>query len=150
MTKLSQITPLGGNPQSTDYVVMTTSGNTTDSLVTVQEVTNAFNSTEDQTISGGANVTSLSLSTGNVTIDCGKRPLQYITNGGNFTITAPSLDGSCILLVTNNSSAGTITFSGFSEGVNIGDTLTTSNGNMFSIFIWCINGVSGYRIAAHQ
>ena len=106
--------------------------------------------TADQTLSGGANVTALSQSTGNITVDCGARPLQYITNGGAFTITAPANDGSCILLVTNNGSAGTITFSGFSVGTNTGDALTTTNTNKFSIHIWRINGTSGYRIATHQ
>ena len=106
--------------------------------------------TADQTLSGGANVTALSQSTGNITIDCGARPLQYITNGGAFTITAPANDGSCILLVTNNGSAGTITFSGFSVGANTGDALTTTNTEKFSIHMWRVNGTSGYRIAAHQ
>jgi hypothetical protein len=106
--------------------------------------------TQDQTLSGGANVTSLSQSNGNLTIDCGARPLQFITNGGAFTLTAPSNDGSCILLVTNNASAGTITFSGFSVGTSIGDALTTTNGNKFSISVWRINSTSGYRVAAHQ
>ena len=106
--------------------------------------------TADQTLSGGANVTALSQSTGNITIDCGARPLQYITNGGAFTITAPANDGSCILLVTNNASAGSITFSGFSVGSSIGDALTTTNTDKFSIHMWRINGTSGYRIAAHQ
>lgn len=103
-----------------------------------------------QTITGGVIVTSQSQSTGNITVDCGSRPLQYITNGGAFTITAPANDGSCILLTTNNGSAGTITFSGFSVGSNTGDALTTTNTNKFSIHIWRVNGTSGYRIAAHQ
>jgi hypothetical protein len=104
----------------------------------------------DQTLSGGANVTQLGLSTGNVTIDCGARSLQSITNGGAFTITAPASDGSCMVLVTNNGSAGTISFSGFSVGANTGDALTIINTNKFTIFIWRINGISGYRVAAHQ
>ena len=106
--------------------------------------------TADQTLSGGANVTALTQSAGNLTIDCGARPLQYITNGGAWTLTAPANDGSCILLVTNNASAGTLTFSGFSVGANTGDALTTTNTNKFSIHIWRINGISGYRVAAHQ
>jgi hypothetical protein len=107
-------------------------------------------SVEDQLISGGANVTSKSLSTGNITVDCGARPLQYITNGGAFTITAPAADGSCKLLVSNNASAGAITFSGFSVPASPGDPLTTTNGHKFTINIWRINGTSGYRIAAMQ
>jgi hypothetical protein len=35
-------------------------------------------------------------------------------------------------------------------GTNTGDTLTTTNGNIFSIFIWRINGVSQYYIVAAQ
>jgi hypothetical protein len=105
---------------------------------------------EDQVLSGGARVTSKPLTTGNITIDCGDRPLQYITNGGAFTITAPANDGSCIVLVTNNSSAGAITFSGFTVGSSVGDALTTTDTHKFSIHIWRINGVSAYRIAAHQ
>jgi hypothetical protein len=104
----------------------------------------------DQTVSGGANVTSQSLSTGNVTIDCGLCPLQYITNNGAFTITAPANDGSCMLLVTNGASAGAITFSGFTVGSNVGDTLTTTNGSKFTLSIWRINGTSAYNISAHQ
>jgi hypothetical protein len=104
----------------------------------------------DQSLSGGANVTSKSLTTGSITIDCGACPLQYITNGGAFTITAPSNDGSCILLVTNNASAGSITFSGFSVGSNTGDSLTTTNGNKFFITIVRINGTSTYAIKAAQ
>jgi hypothetical protein len=106
--------------------------------------------TADQTLSGGANVTQLGLTTGNVTIDCGSRPLQSITNGGAFTITAPANDGSCMVLVTNNASAGTITFSGFSVGASTGDPLTTTNTSKFTLSIWRINGTSGYRVAAHQ
>jgi hypothetical protein len=104
----------------------------------------------DQVLSGGANVTSLSLATGNVTIDCGARPLQFITNGGAFTITAPANDGSCMLLVTNNASAGAITFTSFTVGGSTGDALDTTNTHKFTISIWRINSISGYRVAAHQ
>lgn len=119
-------------------------------FVTNSQTNFASLTTQDQTLSGGANVTSLSLSTGNVTIDCGKVPLQFITNGGAFTITAPTNDGSCILLVANNATANTISFSGFSVGSNTGDSLDTTNTHKFSIFIWRINGTAGYRVAAHQ
>jgi hypothetical protein len=109
----------------------------------------------DQTVSGGANVTSDNLGTpGNgstVTIDCGACPLQYLTNNvAGFTIAAPANDGSCMLLITNGASAGTITFSGFSVGSNTGDALTTTNTQKFTVSIWRVNGTSGYRIAAHQ
>jgi hypothetical protein len=121
-----------------------------DSSGNVGRAPGAILDVEDQVLSGGARVTSKSLTTGNITIDPGDRPLQYITNGGAFTITAPSNDGSCILLVTNNGSAGTITFTGFTVGSSVGDALTTTDTHKFSIHIWRINGTSAYRIAAHQ
>jgi hypothetical protein len=105
-----------------------------------------------QVVTGGASVTSLSVTTGSFTISCASRPLQYITGATSaWTITAPANDGSCILLVTNAGSSAVIpTFSGFSVGSNVGDTLTTTASAKFSIFIWRINGTSGYRVAAHQ
>jgi hypothetical protein len=107
----------------------------------------------DQTISGGANVTPNSLGTfssGTLTVDCGKCPLQYATNNGAFTIAAPTLDGSTIILLTNGASAGAITFSGFTTGTNIGDPLSTTNTSKFMLFISRINGVSYYYVCALQ
>ncbi len=118
--------------------------------IAVEGSTVAMLGTEDQVLAGGARVTAKSLSTGNITIDPGDRPLQYITNGGAFTITAPANDGSVMLLVTNNGSAGAITFSGFTVGSNVGDSLTTTDTHKFTISIWRINGTSGYSIFAHQ
>ena len=105
----------------------------------------------DQTLTGGTNVTPASLSTGSVAIDCGQSPLQYITNGGAFTITAPSSDGSCLLLVTNNASANSnVVFSGFAPLSNTGAAFTSTNGNKFTVSIWRINGVAGYFVVAMQ
>jgi hypothetical protein len=107
----------------------------------------------DQLLSGGANVTANSLGTkssGTFTVDCGLSPLQYLTNGGAFTLASPANDGSCIVLSTNNASAGTISFSGFSVGSNTGDAFTNTNGQKFSIQVWRINGVSRYLVSAHQ
>lgn len=113
-----------------------------------------FKDTADQTISGGARVTSLSdgtKSSGTYTPDPGDRPLIYITNGGAFTLAAPTAgDGSFVLLVTNNGSAGAITFSGFQVGSNVGDALTTTNGDDFAIYITRINSISFYFIQALQ
>lgn len=106
--------------------------------------------TTGQTITGGAIVTAQSQSTGSITVDCGTRPLQYITNNGAYTITAPSNDGSCMLFVTNGASAGATTFTGFTVGSSTGASLTTTNGNKFTISVWRINGTSGYSIFAHQ
>lgn len=106
--------------------------------------------TTDQILSGGAVVSPHEISTGNVTLDPGLSPLQYITNNGAFTITAPANDGSMVLLVTNGASAGTITFSGFTVGTNTGDALTTTNGNKFMISVVRIFGTTTYSIKALQ
>jgi hypothetical protein len=107
----------------------------------------------DQVLQGGANVISYAIgtvSTGTYTVDCGLNPLQYYTNGGAHTLAAPAQDGSCIVLTTNNASAGTITFSGFTEGTNKGDTLDTTNAHVFAINIFTINGKSHYLVSAYQ
>lgn len=110
------------------------------------------NSLTNQLVSGGAVITATSLSTGNATLNFGACQLQYITNGSTagFTITAPSTDGSMLLLIYNSSSAGTITWSGFSVGSNTGDPLTTTSSFKYTVSVWRINGTSGYRVAAHQ
>jgi hypothetical protein len=135
--------------------VITVTGPTAARTWTVPDasVTLASLTTADQTLSGGANVTSLSIGTvtsGTTTIDCGTSPLQYLTNGGAFTLAAPAVDGSCIVQTINNGSAGTITFSGFTVGASTGDALDVTNGHMFAISIWRINGTSGYRVANYQ
>ncbi|SHM07063.1 hypothetical protein SAMN05444159_7592 [Bradyrhizobium lablabi] len=104
----------------------------------------------DQVLTGGANVTAQSQSTGNITVDCGSRPIQTITNNGAYTITAPSNDGFCLLKVTNGASAGATTFTGFSVGTNTGDGLTTTNGNKFVISIIRAGGDSTYSVKALQ
>lgn len=127
---------------------MTFTGNTTITMPT--SGTLLSNSVADQTIAGGANVTSLSQSTGSINVDCGARPLQYITNNGAWTITAPTSDGSCVILITNGASAATPTFSGFSVGSNTGDALDNTNGHKFMLFIVRINGNSTYTVKALQ
>lgn len=130
-----------------------------DAIEALADVTDATNvaaagalmaATEDQTISGGATVTSKSITAGSFTVDCGDRPLQYITNSGAFTITAPAADGQCTLLMTNDGSAGAVTFSGFQVGSNTGDALTTTNGDDFAIYITRVNSIAFYTIQALQ
>ena len=76
--------------------------------------------------------------------------VQFGTNNGAITITAPTTDCAIDLLVTNGASAGAVAFSGFTVSANTGDVLTTVNGNMFIISIRRINGVSTYVITALQ
>jgi hypothetical protein len=69
---------------------------------------------------------------------------KYI-NGGAHTLAAPSLAGSysMVIQVTNNASAGAITFSGFAKV--IGDVLTTTNAQLFQI---CITKTDGGVVAS--
>jgi hypothetical protein len=104
-----------------------------------------------QTISGGANVTPTSLTSSTaITADPGKCPLQYITRNGAMSITAPSADGSMVLLITNGATPGAVTFTGFSTGTGSGDSLTTSTGAKFFVHMVRINGASAYQIKALQ
>ena len=115
--------------------------------------TNASLVNQDQTLSGGANVTSNNLGTvtsGTVTIDCGKSPLQYLTDGGTFTIAAPANDGSCMILITNTVGAVAPTFSGFTSEANHGDAFDTTSGHKFTVTIWKINGTASYLNHAMQ
>jgi hypothetical protein len=108
---------------------------------------------QDQTLKGGANVTPADLgtvTTGTVTIDCGKSPLQKLTDGGTFTIAAPANDGSCMILITNTGGAVAPSFSGFTSEANHGDPFDTTNGHKFTVTIWEINGTASYLNHAMQ
>lgn len=73
---------------------------------------------------------------------------KSITNGGAFTIAAPSVAGlyTLVVEVTNAAGAGAITMSGF--GKVIGDPFTTTVGHRFQIFIAkSQNGVTASVVA---
>jgi hypothetical protein len=110
-----------------------------------------FGNVADQAISGGATVVSANLGISNSTVtaftlDCGKCPLQYLTNNGAVTLTAPSNDGTCILQILNGSAAGTITFSSWqiNSTAGTGDAYNTTSGNIFNAYISRINGNATY------
>lgn len=119
--------------------------------ISISTATFLMLATAAQVFSGGIRVTPYSL--GNITsftIDPGNGPLQYGTNHGAATWTAPSYDGACDILVTNDASAGAITFSGFTVSSTTGDALTTTNTSKFLIMIRRVNSVSTYMIKALQ
>ncbi len=106
-----------------------------------------------QTFTGGIHPTAFSngtASSGTKTVDCGNGPIQTVVNGGAFTLAMSANDGTCVLRVTNNGSAGTITFSGFSQGSNTGDALTTTNTNKFDISLTRIGANPHYLVSALQ
>jgi hypothetical protein len=85
-----------------------------------------------------------------ITVNFSLNPIQYVNNSAAFTINAPSQDGSCLLLITNGASAGTVTFSGWTVGSNTGDALDTINTHKFTLSLWRINGTSSYSIKSLQ
>jgi len=104
----------------------------------------------DQFITGGANVNTLNLSSSSQTIDCGQRPLQFLTNVGSLTLTAPANDGACDILFNNTGSAGTVSFTGFTVGPNTGDAVDIVSGHNFILHVERIVGVSTYVWKALQ
>lgn len=119
--------------------------------VSINTATFLMLAAQDQSFTGGVRCPGVSLGTlGSFTVDPGDGPLQYGTNNGAFTLTAPANDGACDLLITNGASAGAITFSGFTVGASTGDALTTTNGHRFLVMIRRINSVATYMIKALQ
>lgn len=75
--------------------------------------------------------------------------VQHYTNDGAHTLAPPSSgNGSIVIDVTNDSSAGAITTSGFTKVS--GDTLTTTNGHKFRLFITVGNAGSHLHVQAMQ
>jgi hypothetical protein len=58
---------------------------------------------------------------------------QHFTNGGAHTLGVPTKNCTMVLLMKNNASAGTLTTSGFT--LVDGDTLATTNGHEFFLYI---------------
>lgn len=157
--------PTGGSPgaytfslPATQNGVMACLGLHSDATTLRAALVNAapnlvFNNLADQALTGGFVPTAFSNGTatsGTTTVDCGQNPIQSLTNGGAFTLAMATNDGLCTLRVTNNSSAGAITFSGFSVGSNTGDALTTTSTSKFDIELTRIGGNPRYYIHALQ
>jgi hypothetical protein len=77
---------------------------------------------------------------------------QYGTNNAAFTLTAPATDCAIDILVTNHATtAGTITFSGFTAPAGGGgDTYATTGNNRYLLSIRRINAISTYMWKALQ
>ncbi|UHS60622.1 hypothetical protein HRR99_03350 [Agrobacterium vaccinii] len=106
---------------------------------------------EDQTLTGGARVTSKDLgtiSTGTLTLDPGDRPLQHYTNNGAHTLAPGTNTGSFMLDITNGASAGAITVTGWTKVA--GDAFTTTSGNKFRLHCSVGNGGSLLIVQALQ
>ena len=77
----------------------------------------------------------------------GSNTIYYI-NGGAHTLAPPANSGTVVIQVTNNASAGAITTSGFTAVR--GDSLTTTDGDKFMLFIAVCNGESVLNVVALQ
>ncbi|MDV2964539.1 hypothetical protein RZ532_01005 [Nitratireductor aquimarinus] len=77
--------------------------------------------------------------------------MRTAVNGGAFTLAAPTLAGdyTLIIQITNNASAGAITFSGFNKADGT-DDLTTTNGHDFLIFITKIGALKHAQVVPLQ
>lgn len=74
---------------------------------------------------------------------------QGYTNNAALTVNAPTRIGDVELHITNGATAGAISFSSFTKQWS-GDTLDTTNGHQFVVFIYGFSGASGYLIKALQ
>ena len=107
----------------------------------------------DDTLTAGYTATSVNdgtKSSGTYTPDTTGGNLRRIVNGGAFTLAAPTASGdyTMIIQMTNNSSAGTITVSGFTK--QTGDSLTTTDGHDFFLYITKLNGFTNLTVQALQ
>ncbi len=92
-----------------------------------------------------------SMGTGTYTFDPLNGNYQSVINGGAVQIQVPTVDCAIDVLITNNASAGAITFAaGFTVNSNTGEPFTTTNGHKFILSIRRIGGVSTYINKALQ
>ena len=87
---------------------------------------------------------------GNYTPDPATGNMKRIVNAGAFTLNAPTASGdyTIIIQMTNNSTAGTVTFSGFNKYND--DEITTTDAHDFFIYIVKLNGFTSARVEALQ
>jgi hypothetical protein len=93
------------------------------------------------------------ISSGTTTLEvdgANEENFKKCVNGGAFILSPPSTSSSCVIVlrVTNNGSAGAITFTGFT--VQDGDDLTTTNGHDFFITVIECGGFSSATVKALQ
>lgn len=76
--------------------------------------------------------------------------MKRCVNGGPFTLAAPIISGdySLVIQMTNNASAGIVSFSGFTKVV--GSSMTTTSGNDYMLYITKVNGFTLLSIEALQ
>lgn len=132
-------------------------GDSSDRLATTAFVggstANALTTAGGQTITGGFTWTPFVIAAptngSTVTPNPSDNLKQALANNvAGFTIAATAQVGDVELYITNGASAGTITFSGFTKQFT-GDTLDTTNGHEFMIFIYGSKNTAGTSKTAY-
>lgn len=122
-----------------------TSGVVFNGAVYISTIYDALHSGGNTTIGGGFKTTPYNAGTkssGTFTLDYFNGHIQYAVNGGAHTLSAPTTAyGALLLCYTNNGSAGAITTTSFD--VVSGDTLTTTNGDEFLLYITTVYANTG-------
>jgi len=73
---------------------------------------------------------------------------KSITNGGAFTLAPSTLTGTMVIQITNSTSAGAVTTSGYS--IVTGDSLSTTGGDDFLAYSTVIGSFDHLHIVALQ
>lgn len=103
------------------------------------------------TLTGGFAATPIddgTKSSGTFTPTCVGGNMRRYVNGGAHTLAPPTDEGTMVIQITNNGSAGAITTSGFTKVS--GDAFTTTDGHDFMCYISRINGFSHLTVVALQ
>lgn len=111
-------------------------------------------STTDTSLTAGYTATAVNDGTKSAAVVYTPSPaggnMRTITNGGAFTLAAPTASGdyTMVLQITNSATAGAITLSGFNKIT--GSSITTTVGHDFFIYITKVNGFILANVAALQ
>lgn len=139
------------NEADTAWITVGTLNQTTGEFETA--ATNSVKDDEDKNLTAGYTATADddgTKSSGTYTPAPAGGNIKTIVNGGSFTLAAPTATGdyTIIIQMTNNASAGSVTISGFTK--QTGDSLTTTDGDDFFLFITKINGFTLLTVQALQ
>ena len=139
LSAIADATLVGNNTGGAARPLALTAAN----VLTLLALATALKSDATATLTKGYTATAYDAgtkSTGTFTPAPADGNMQRYVNGGAHTLAAPTAAGdyTIVIQITNNASAGAITLSGFSKIT--GDTLTTTNGDDFLLFIAKVNG----------
>ena len=117
------------------------------------QLDNRVTSNADDALTGGYTTTAVddgTKSSGTYTPTPAGGNMKRIVNGGAFTLAAPTAadDYTLVIQITNNATAGAVTFTGFTR--TSGDVLTLTNTSKFFIFITKCNGLTIAVVQALQ